>query len=72
MNYLANWEVDEIADEVEVVSIKDIDDSYAVVPAVKIGKLAVNHEVSDTVKRKGYGSFMIEVARGIATDLLRI
>lgn len=137
MNYLANWEVDEIADEVEIVSIKDIDHfstflfdccvseynsflafakeyddinisktfllihnkthellaymtlsadsikltmeekashslsdvSYAVVPAVKIGKLAVNHEVSDNVKRKGYGSFMIEVARGIAMDV---
>ena len=136
MNYLSNCELDEIADEVEIVSIKDIDDfsaflfdssigeynnflsvakayddinisktfllihnrtkellaymtlsadsikltteeklshnlskvSYAVIPAVKIGKLAVNHEVSNKVKRKGYGSFMIEVARGIATE----
>ena len=35
---------------------------YAAVPALKIGKLAVNRCVSTAVKRKGYGSFLISIA----------
>lgn len=39
---------------------------YASIPALKVGKLAVNKELSSGVKRKGYGSFLLEIARGYA------
>lgn len=39
---------------------------YASIPALKVGKLAVNKELSDKVKRKGYGSFLLEMARAYA------
>lgn len=39
---------------------------YASIPALKVGKLAVNKEISDKAKRKGYGSFMLEMARAFA------
>lgn len=42
---------------------------YSSSPALKIGKLAVNKELSDVVKRKGYGSFMLELARAFAFDM---
>ena len=42
---------------------------YASIPALKVGKLAVNKEVSDEVKRKGYGSFMLDMARAFAFDM---
>ena len=42
---------------------------YASRPALKVGKLAVNKEVSDEVKRKGYGSFMLDMARAFAFDM---
>lgn len=39
---------------------------YASIPALKVGKLAVNKEVSNEAKRKGYGSFMLDMARAFA------
>ena len=42
---------------------------YASIPAIKVGKLAVNKELSDRVKRKGYGSFMLEMARAYAYEM---
>lgn len=42
---------------------------YSSSPALKIGKLAVNKELSDIVKRKGYGSFMLVLARAFAFDM---
>ena len=39
---------------------------YASIPALKIGKLAVNKNLSDDAKMKGYGSFMLELARAFA------
>lgn len=42
---------------------------YASIPALKVGKLAVNKELTDEAKRKGYGSFMIEMARAFAYDM---
>lgn len=42
---------------------------YASIPALKVGKLAVNKELSDRVKRKGYGSFMLEMARAFAFNM---
>lgn len=45
---------------------------YASIPALKVGKLAVNKEMSDTAKRKGYGSFMLDVARAFAFSMNEI
>ena len=42
---------------------------YASIPALKVGKLAVNKEISDEAKRKGYGSFMLEMARAFAFSM---
>lgn len=42
---------------------------YASIPALKVGKLAVNKNVSDAAKRKGYGSFMLEMARAFAFEM---
>lgn len=42
---------------------------YAAVPALKVGKLAVNKEVSENAKRKGYGSFLLNIACAYAIDM---
>lgn len=42
---------------------------YASIPALKVGKLAVNKELTDEAKRKGYGSFMLEMARAFAFSM---
>ena len=42
---------------------------YASIPALKVGKLAVNKALSVEVKRKGYGSFMLEMARAFAFSM---
>ena len=42
---------------------------YASVPALKIGKLAVNKELSADIRVKGYGSFMLELARAFAYSM---
>lgn len=42
---------------------------YASIAALKIGKLAVNKELSNATKRKGYGSFMLEIARAYAFEM---
>lgn len=39
---------------------------YASIPALKIGKLAVNKNLSKDAQTKGYGSFMLELARAFA------
>lgn len=52
------------SDEKEIHDIGKV--PYASIPALKVGKLAVNKEVSDCVKRKGYGSFLLEMARAYA------
>ena len=49
------------AEEKELHDIAKV--PYAAMPALKVGKLAVNKKVSEQVKRKGYGSFMLELAR---------
>lgn len=45
---------------------------YASIPALKVGKLAVNKEASKEVKRKGYGSFLLEMARAYAFKMNEI
>lgn len=42
---------------------------YASLPALKVGKLAVNKELSDKARRKGYGSFMLEMAQAYAFQM---
>ena len=42
---------------------------YASIPALKVGKLAVNKELSENASRKGYGSFLLEMARAYAFDM---
>ena len=43
---------------------------YRSLPAIKIGKLAVNKSLSNIAKRKGYGSFMLELANTYAYEVL--
>jgi GNAT superfamily N-acetyltransferase len=45
---------------------------YASIPALKVGKLAVNKELHEAPKRKGYGSFMLEMARAFAFEMNEI
>lgn len=45
-------------------NIKEV--PYASLPALKVGKLAVNKKLSEKAKRKGYGSFLLEMARAYA------
>lgn len=45
---------------------------YASIPALKVGKLAVNKEASKEVIRKGYGSFLLEMARAYAFKMNEI
>ncbi len=42
---------------------------YASIPALKVGKLAVNKELGSELKRRGYGSFMLEMARAYAFEM---
>ena len=42
---------------------------YASIPALKVRKLAVNKELSNEAKRKGYDSFMLEMAHAFAFDM---
>ncbi len=65
------------ADSVKLTSEeKDIHDiskvPYAALPALKIGKLAVNKRMSKHAKRKGYGSFMLKLAEAYAFKMNKI
>ena len=42
---------------------------YASIPALKVGKLAVNKELTSEADRKGYGSFMLEMSRAFAFSM---
>lgn len=42
---------------------------FASIPALKIGKLAINKKLSNNAKRKGYGSFLIEMAVAYAFSI---
>lgn len=54
-------------DEKEVHDIGKV--PYASIPAIKVGKLAVNKELSEESCRKGYGSFLLEMARAYAYQM---
>lgn len=59
-----------VADKFYDLNISNV--PYASIPALKVGKLAVNKEISDEAKRKGYGSFMLEMARAFAFSMNEI
>lgn len=42
---------------------------YASIPALKVGKLAVNKKLSDAARQKEYGSFMLQMTRAYAFDM---
>lgn len=44
---------------------------YKSIPAIKIGKLAINKKLSPCISRKGYGSFLIGIAEAIAANVNR-
>lgn len=41
-------------------------------PAVKLGKLAINQSLSKEVQRKGYGSFVLDIVNTFAYELLKV
>lgn len=55
------------SEEKEVHDIEKV--PYASIPALKVGKLAVNKELSKDAACKGYGSFLLEMARAFAFDM---
>lgn len=44
--------------------------TFMALPAIKLGKLAINKNLSDKARRKGYGSFVIDIATSYAYDVL--
>lgn len=54
-------------DEKMLHNISDV--PFASIPALKVGKLAINKNLSNCSKRKGYGSFLLEMARAFAYSL---
>ena len=59
------------SEEKEVHDIAKV--PYASIPALKVGKLAVNKDLKNELsKRKGYGSFMLEMARAFAFNMNEI
>lgn len=54
-------------DEKQVSNIQEV--PFASIPALKVGKLAINKNISKDALRKGYGSYMLEIARAFAVSL---
>lgn len=54
-------------EEKELHSIGNV--PYASIPALKVGKLAVYKELTREAQRKGYGSFLLEMARAFAFEM---
>lgn len=51
---------------------EDLDDvPFMSLPAIKVGKLAINKSLSEKAKKKGYGSFAIEMAITKAYEVLK-
>lgn len=75
MTYLKENDLLDIGQNVRLFSTEEKDMHeigkvpYASIAALKIGKLAVNKELSDTARCKGYGSFMLELARAYAFQM---
>ena len=43
---------------------------YKSLPSIKVGKLAINKALSANIKRKGYGSFALDIANTYAFEVL--
>lgn len=43
---------------------------FMTLPALKLGKLAINKSLSDKAKRKGYGSFVLDIVNTYAFEML--
>ena len=54
-------------DEKSLHNISDV--PFASIPALKVGKLAINKNLNTCSQRKGYGSFLLEMARAFAYSL---
>lgn len=54
-------------EEKEIHDISNV--PFASIPSLKVGKLAVNNKVSKMAKRKGYGSFLLDMAKAFAFSL---
>ena len=44
--------------------------SFMSLPAMKLGKLAINKTLSDKAKRKGYGSFVLDIVNTYAYEII--
>ena len=55
--------------EKEQAKLGDV--SFMSLPAIKMGKLAINKSLSEKAQRKGYGSFAIEMAIAKAYEVLK-
>ena len=54
-------------EEKEIHDISNV--PFASIPSLKVGKLAINNKLSKTAKRKGYGSFLLDMAKAFAFSL---
>ncbi len=43
---------------------------FMALPALKLGKLAINRKLSDSANRKGYGSFVLDIVNTYAFEML--
>lgn len=55
----------------EKVESKLSEVSFMSLPAIKVGKLAINKKLSKEAQRKGYGSFALEMAMAKAYEVLK-
>lgn len=55
-------------DEKEGTDLEKVD--FMALPALKLGKLAINKSLSEEAQRKGYGSFVLEIVNSYAFEML--
>ena len=55
-------------DEKSEVDLDNV--QFMSLPAIKVGKLAINKALSDAAKQKGYGSLALEIANTFAFEVL--
>ena len=56
-------------EEKEISNLEEV--PFMSLPAIKVGKLAINKSLSERAKKKGYGSFAIEMAISKAYEVLK-
>jgi len=56
------------ADEKSEIELEDV--QFMSLPAIKVGKLAINKKLSCEVQKKGYGSLALEIANAYAYKVL--